>query len=56
METQVSALAGAEVENNVLSSLFRVEGESFPVGLRGGSGGYREEWERAVVGRSMSER
>lgn len=36
METQVSALAGAEVENNVLSSLFRVEGESFPVGLRGG--------------------
>lgn len=35
METQVSALAGAEVENNVLSSLFRVEGESFPVGLWG---------------------
>ena len=32
VETQVSALAGAEVENSVLRSLFTVKGEAFPVG------------------------
>ena len=53
VETQVSALAGAEVENSVLRSLFGVKRELFPVGA--GWGGAFQRVQRRVGKGSGSE-
>lgn len=62
VETQVSALAGAEVKNSVLRSLFRVKGELFPVGWafqrvqrRVGEGSDSEMEESGVAGNGSAE-
>lgn len=62
VETQVSALAGAEIDNSVLRSLFGVKRELFPVGWafqrvqrRVGKGSGSEMEESGVVGNGSAE-